>query len=776
MNIISQPVVDDLAGELRRSAESFVARESGTQRARQWRGVLPGHDRAIWDRLAALGWLGIHIPEEFGGLGLGLAESASLAEVFATSVMPEPFAAAAVLATIVLVEGENAELKRRLLPQIASGKLLPALAWQERADRFDPEDVTVTARSAGDRIILSGAKNFIAGAGDADGFIVSARHKSGLSLMWVPRGVPGVSVAFTPLVDGTFAAGLSLHDAEISEADILCTGFATARAALSKAIDCATITAGAELLGLASRAFSLTLDYLRTRQQFGQFIGSFQALQHRAVDCHTQIQLASAVLEEAIAAGPAERSRMASRIKARAGEAASLVMREAIQMHGALGFTDESDVGLYVKRSIVLNAWLGGVRHHRRRFAALAPVSGGARPRREPLEIPERRRALPGDTDWNAVADADFRALVRSFIEENYPDDLRYLPRRVRWSEVRDWNLKLSERGWIAPGWPREWGGMELSPAKQMIFLDEFERWGVGRAPDQGVRQLGPVLLKYGSEEQKRFYLPKIVSCEHIWSQGYSEPNAGSDLANVATTATPDGDDFIIRGQKIWTSMAMDSTHIYVLCRTDSDAKKQAGISFLMLDLGLPGITVRPIRDIAGNEEFCEVFFDDVRVPKANLVGGINRGWTVAKAVLDFERLGIGSPRRPMIALNRLTSLARRLGLFDDPGFLDEFTRLRLDILDNGSLFARFAGSASDGVLGPDVSILKIFGMETFQRVSEFTLDCAGAYGAVAGDIDSGDEPIELMTPYFMSRLATIGGGSSEILRNLIAKRVLNLP
>ncbi|MBI2319495.1 MAG: acyl-CoA dehydrogenase family protein, partial [Betaproteobacteria bacterium] len=276
--------------------------------------------------------------------------------------------------------------------------------------------------------------------------------------------------------------------------------------------------------------------------------------------------------------------------------------------------------------------------------------------------------------DFNSLSDEAFRNEARAFFVKHYPQHLRYILRRARWREMREWYLTLSRHGWIAPNWPREHGGMGLDAGKLMILFEEQERYGVARTPDHGIVQVGPILMKYGSSAQQQYFLPRILSGEHLWAQGYSEPNAGSDLASLATSAVPDGTDFIVNGQKLWTTLAHDATHIYLLARTDKQAKKQEGISFLLVDAKTPGITIRPIRNIAGHEEFCEVFFENVRVPQSNLVGGLNRGWTVAKALLSFERVNIGSPRRPQYALMRLEQLARAKGLFDDPGFADKFT------------------------------------------------------------------------------------------------------
>jgi len=380
-------------------------------------------------------------------------------------------------------------------------------------------------------------------------------------------------------------------------------------------------------------------------------------------------------------------------------------------------------------------------------------------------------------TDYNAMADEDFRREVRTFVEREYPPHLRFILQRARWHEMKDWWRKLYERGWIAPNWPLEWGGMALDAGKMMVYLDEFERYGVARAPDQGITQVGPLIMRFGTQAQKDHYLPRTLSGEYIWCQGYSEPNAGSDLASLQTAAVIDGDHFVVNGQKIWTSLADDSTHCYVLVRTDKRVKKQQGISFLLVDLKTPGITIRPIRNLAGHGEFCEVFYDNVRVPRECLVGRLNDGWTVAKALLGYERLGIGSPRRPQYALRRLEALARAKGLFDDPGFLDRFTALKLDIEDGASLYGRFVEQVKRGEpLGPDVSMLKIWTMETWQRITDLLVEAGAEEGVMSGVREVAGVETDFLSPFYYARPSTIYGGSSEIQRNLLAKYVLNLP
>ncbi|MDB5924383.1 MAG: mmgC12 [Betaproteobacteria bacterium] len=379
--------------------------------------------------------------------------------------------------------------------------------------------------------------------------------------------------------------------------------------------------------------------------------------------------------------------------------------------------------------------------------------------------------------DYNAMRDEDFRHQVRSFFETNYPEQLRFLPRRVRMSEISGWWNTLYEKGWIAPNWPHEWGGMGLEAGKMVIFLEEMERHGIARPADQGITQVGPIIMKYGTQAQKDHYLPRTRSGEIIWCQGYSEPNAGSDLANLQTSAVIEGDVFIVNGQKIWTTLAHDSTHIYLLVRTDKEAKKQKGISFLLVDLQTSGITIRPIRNIAGHEEFCEVFFDDVRVPRDVLVGKMNEGWTVAKALLGFERLNIGSPRRPQYALMRLEMLARAKGLFADTGFLDRFIAIKLDLEDLAALYGRYVEQVKRGEpLGQDVSSLKIWAMEAWQRLTELLVEAGAEDGVIEGAHDIAGVEIDFLSPFYYARPATIYGGSSEIQRNILSKYVLELP
>ena len=357
------------------SVADFAARGTDMTRVRRLRGSRDEYDRAAWSKMAELGWLGILVPEQHGGLGLGLTEMAIVAKGLARTLAPEPLAAAAVLAATALASGENEDLKRSQLPRLAAGEMLPALAWQETPGVLDPAAASCVAAPFEGGYKLSGTKRFVAGSAQADAWLVSARAGADLVLLWVPRVTAGARLELETLADGRAFGTLTLEDALAPRAHVVARGNGAAQA-LALAFDHANAIAAAELSGVLERALEMTLDYLKTRAQFGRPIGSFQALQHRAVDLHIHKEVAGAVLEESLAAldrrpDATARAAAASRVKARCADAALKVTRETIQLHGGIGFTDDYDAGLYLKRAMTLAAWLGGATWHRRRYAQL---------------------------------------------------------------------------------------------------------------------------------------------------------------------------------------------------------------------------------------------------------------------------------------------------------------------------------------------------------------------------------------------------------------------
>ena len=367
---------------LRESAGKFCKVEVHVGRSRRLRGTTPGYDRDVWRQLAELGWLGIHIPERLGGLGLGSAEMAVICEAAGRALFPEPIVAS-VMASGAILHGDNESLKKALLPIFVSGDLLPAFAWREEGHQCDLFSVNTIARHVQGKIELSGTKMLVVGGAGADGYVVSARSDAGIALYWLPGELAAPGLSHIELADGRTAVELRLGCVSIPDKyQIARPGLA--ESVLLRIYDEALINTSAELLGVLSRAFEITLDYLRTRVQFGKLIGSYQALQHRAADLYA-VQLMSRcalneVLEKVgdVTLTPEARGALASRVKARCADSSLRVTREAIQMHGAIGFSDECDVGLYLKRAVTLSAWLGGGDVQRRRFARLAPQADHA--------------------------------------------------------------------------------------------------------------------------------------------------------------------------------------------------------------------------------------------------------------------------------------------------------------------------------------------------------------------------------------------------------------
>ncbi|MFT7650121.1 MAG: alkylation response protein AidB-like acyl-CoA dehydrogenase [Candidatus Poriferisodalaceae bacterium] len=389
-----------------------------------------------------------------------------------------------------------------------------------------------------------------------------------------------------------------------------------------------------------------------------------------------------------------------------------------------------------------------------------------------------------------------FRAKIRSFLGENLPADwrgLRALPANQREGFVADWRAALGEHHLIAPAWPVEYGGGGLSAIERVVLHEEFAQAGVptGGANDGfGIGMIGPTLMVMGSDEQKSTFLPRILSGEDRWCQGYSEPNSGSDLASLGTRAVRDGDEWVINGQKIWTSEGHTANWIFVLCRTDPDAPKHRGISFLLCPMDQPGIETRPIVNMVGSHDFNEVFFSDAKTHVDNVIGGVNDGWRVTNQLLAYERGDDATTvsLRMQGVLDRLLDVARSTGKINDPVVRQDLAwcHSKVEIL-------RFLGLRSltavlsNSVLGPESSINKLLWSELFQRMTEIGVNLFGA-SATAPDGDAplspvftettGDPRSSLaMVEHFLgARPASIYSGSNEIQRNIVGERILGLP
>ena len=369
------------AALLAQSVGDFVKRGADLPRVRALAQTHAEFDRAQWRQLAELGWLGVLVPESAGGLGLGLAEATIVAEGLGRALTPEPYTAVAVLAARVLEQSAESALRNELLRGLVGGEQVPVVAWQEQPNDFSGLQVATTATPFEGGYRVSGKKQFVVGAAGANGYLVTAHAGDELQLMWIPRDVAGCATGLVPLADGRSYGAITLQDVVVPREQVLAAGTA-ARDALSRALDHAAVIASAELVGVMKRTHEMSLDYMKTRVQFGKAIGSFQVLQHRAVDLHIQQELADAVLCETVAQLDDEpdavvRAQATSRTKSRCADAALAITRAAIQFHGAIGFTEDCDVGLYAKGAMTVAAWLGNGRAHRVRYAQLAAKSGG---------------------------------------------------------------------------------------------------------------------------------------------------------------------------------------------------------------------------------------------------------------------------------------------------------------------------------------------------------------------------------------------------------------
>ncbi|ANY17697.1 acyl-CoA dehydrogenase [Bordetella pseudohinzii] len=752
--------------EFMEAAAGILAQVSPLARLRALRGTSPGWQPEVWRQLAEAGWTSAAAPEASGGLGLDIEVLGAIATAVGESPLPEPYLGAGVLPSLILPAFDAHPLAADLWQGVISGQAVLGLAWQENPGELLPTSVSTSVAREGDRIHLMGVKRWVAPVG-ATGWLVHARLGEMPTLVWLRPDDPGVRVEQELRVDGSMLCSLHL-DTVLPESRMIAEG-AEVDTVCQAALETARLLQCSELYGIARRVYTLTLDYLKTRVQFGRPIGANQALQHRMVDAYISVQVCGALLADSYRraqAGPRELARQAALAKARIAERVIALCREAVQLHGAIGYTDEYDIGLYLKRALHTASWLGSPRTLLARHVALRPARDA---------VPDGPGA-EGD-DYNAMSDEAFRQRVRGFLRQHYPQALRHVPRRLRLAEAREWYLTLSRHGWLAPAWPREHGGMALSPAKLLIFFEEMEGWGAARLPDQGIINLGPVLIQHGTAEQKAYYLPRILSGQDIWCQGYSEPNAGSDLASLRTEARREGEHFIVNGQKIWTTLAHDASHIFALVRTDNSGKPQAGISFLLIDLATPGVTIRPITNIIGEQEFCEVFFENVRVPAANLVGGLNQGWAIAKDLLGYERVFAGSPQQSRLALHYLEQLARSQSLFELPEFCQVYAGLLGQVAELEALYGAFADIVRRGDLLPaSVSGLKILATETYvgiaREIVRWADEAGGSWSRLSTDDGTGLIPC---APFLQSLVTTIYGGSNEIQRNIVAKAVLGL-
>ncbi len=383
----------------------------------------------------------------------------------------------------------------------------------------------------------------------------------------------------------------------------------------------------------------------------------------------------------------------------------------------------------------------------------------------------------------------EFRQSVRAFIDAELPKDIQdkvLNGRHLVKDDYYRWHVILNKKGWLAANWPVEFGGTGWDSALQHIFEEECADVGAPVLSTFSMRMVSPVIMAFGNREQQEYFLPRILSGEHWWCQGYSEPGSGSDLASLKTRAVRDGDHYIVNGQKTWTTLAHHANWIFCLVRTSSEGRAQEGISFLLIDMATPGVRVRPIIMLDGGHEVNEVWFEDVRVPVANRVGEENKGWTYAKFLLGHERTGIAEVGRSKRRLKRLKSIAAQQPgddgrrLIDDARFRDRIAQVEIDLMSLEITNLRVvAADREKKQPGPAASLLKVKGTEIQQAISELLMQAMGMHGLAYQPEDANAEPVgpeygtQLTGHYLNYRKVTIYGGSNEIQRNIVAKMIL---
>jgi alkylation response protein AidB-like acyl-CoA dehydrogenase len=705
----------------------------------------------LWSRLAEIGVAGLPLPEAAGGPGGTWSDLAVALEACGTAVAPVP--TIAVAATIGALDRLPQEGAADLLRRVSAGSTVPTVAWTERPGLWGaPGSFTADGNGTG-TVRISGRADLVLSP-EAEVIVLLADGASGPVLVAVTASSDKVDLRRMEGLDPLRPIGaLVLDDAEG-------TVLAEGEAALD-AYRRSLVTGGAalasELVGLSAHCLSAAVAYAKDREQFGRPIGAFQAVKHTCADMLAGVELARAAarhlvallddgatpdaLDDALALALYETVRVARKSGA-----------DYIQILGGIGFTWEHEAHLYYRRA-----------------GAMAPLFGGAGAHRRRLD-PSRRSGpttAPSATSYpQGSPAAELAAQVERLLLEHrrkWGDDDSFAARL-------DWQRTLHAVGWIAPHWAERFGGRGLGIVDQVAcdqVLADF------RAPDLagvlGVNNVAPTLMRYGTPEQRR-HLQGIQAGTEVWCQGFSEPGAGSDLAGLRTRAVLDGDEFVISGQKVWTSEGMEATHCLLLARTDPDARPHRGISALLVPLDLPGITRRPIIQITGEGGFAELFLDEVRVPRDALLGDLHDGWNVTMTTLGFERAGV------IMMASRLESQVHDIvagldGRELDPGLRDALADRLAETRLLGLLGRRALGRiAAGGAPGAEHSVIKLAWSLAAQAVGDThlaALELDGMKTSVAGPAQLG---------YLRSRATTIAGGTTEIMRNILAERVLGLP
>ncbi len=775
---------------IRESAQTFLADVSTSAAVRAAMQSAQGYDETLWMRIASeLGWCGIAVPEAHGGLGLGIVELVQVQELAGQHLLCAPFFSSACLATTLLQSVGTDDVQANLLPKLASGALRLSAVLPSNAAGFLAACSVRASRVAGGWA-LSGQVSRLPEGDSADALLLTAAIDGDAmpGLFLVQGNATGLKRSAKPGFDASrrFAdADLNGVSTERIDAPELAVESYARAAALVR------LLIAAEQLGSAQTCLDLTVAYTATRKQFGRTIAGFQAVKHRCAEMMARIEAVRSAVAgaaaQAAAQGPlAELVAECAATKALASDTLFWCAQEAIQLHGGVGFTWEYDPQLYFKRAQASSHWLGTAEALRELAAAhiLFPLpqagEGGAQHRER--GSPTVKALSPTPLPQAGEGLDKFRTEVAGWMKSHLTGRFATLKHRGGPGDEeadptlrKEWERELAAGGWTCVGWPKANGGRGLSIAEQVIFHEEYARAGApGRMGHIGEGLIGPALIKYGKLSQQQHFLPRILDGSEYWAQGYSEPNAGSDLANVQTRCwqEPDGS-WRVQGQKIWTSLAQESDWIFVLARCEPGSKGNKGLAFLLMPLQQPGIEIRPIRQLGGGSEFNEVFFDGAKAEAEHIVGAPGEGWKVAMGLLEIERgvSTLGQQMHFQHELERVIAAARERGLDRNAAIRDRLAQAwhGLKVLRYHAL--RMLAGDDALSLGREALVYKLAWSNWHRDLGKLAMDVLGPDG------ESADESVRaLQQLFFFSRADTIYGGTSEIQLNLIAERGLGMP
>ncbi|WP_094289666.1 acyl-CoA dehydrogenase [Mycobacterium lehmannii] len=675
------------------------------------------HPAEIWSAAADLGWTGLAIAEEHGGSGFGLAELAVVLEAQGRELCPGPFLPT-VAAAVVIARCASDSARAQLLPGLADGSTVGALAVSG--------NVTV-----GSDLVVTGESPAVLGAPDAHLLVVVA----GEDVVVIDSDAEGVTITPLESMDTSRSLGsVALSGVTVTEERVL-------RGAARKAHTVFRILASAEAVGVSWASMEMAVEYAKVREQFGRTIGTFQAVKHHAANMLVAAEVTTAATWDAARADDLDSASFAAAVAASHAIRTQIFNAENnIQLHGGIGFTWEHDAHLYLRRA--------------RTLAALMAEAG------DPLlDVVEAQRSgqARGATFTLPPEAEQFREQAREAVAtlHSRPAD-----------QQRDF---LVDSGYLVPHWPKPWG-RAADVLEQLVIEEEFA--DVER-PDLGITGwVTLTIAQAGTDDQRERWVEPVLRGEVMWCQLFSEPGAGSDAAAVRTSAKKVDGGWRVTGQKVWTSLAHQCQWGLATVRTDPDAPKHAGVTMMAIDMKAPGVTVNPLRGLTGHAHFNEVFFDDVFVPDADVVGDVNKGWLVARATLGNERISIGGGSGGTTGF----TAADLVKLLDNASPETRATYLRrageviaethtLRLLNLRRVTRAIAGSDP----GPEGNVTKLLVAESGQRMTELAMELAGS-AAVVGQAPT------LTLAYLGNRAMTIAGGTSEITRNTIAERILGLP